>query len=365
MVSSRCLDKFPASSTVELSDVRRRLKDRIEKVKLFGQRIFSVWINEDAPAAPGQDSWDACMQQVDKCDILLVLYNGNAGWTAQGGDVGICHGEFQRAYERVPAKVYPIQLGSSADVRTYRGEVNGRFQTYVETANLFRGSAKTENELFQVAEETLLHAIANLVELGGRETRRGRYYLGEALEWSKLDYTHREALISNVIKKALLDDGALAVSERLITHKVGDAQVLFKLHGVPASLAVSSARELVGRPFLKDHELADQLKQRAGPIHLIGCNRTVTETQAASLLGFPDAIIVAGPFGIYVSDDVQKVQFVLLANCRDESLTRIALQRFTQWLSQSGEGPRVAERAKARSRIVKAIAAEGFRDSKK
>jgi hypothetical protein len=358
MVSSRCLDHFPAVGAIDLSDVRRRLKDRIEKVKLFGQQLISVWINEDAPPAPGEEGWDACMQQVDRCDILLVLYNGNAGWTAQAGGVGICHGEFQHAYEKAPGKVYPIQLGSTADIKGHSETADARFQAYVETANLFRGSAKTETELLAVAEETLLHAIAGLVELGGREARRGRYYFGEALEWSKLDYAHREAVICGVIRNALVEDGASAVDERLIAQNVGSEQVLFKIHAVPASLTVSSARELVGRPFLKDHELIDQLEDRAGPVYLIGCNRTVTETQAASVLGFPDAIIVAGPFGVYVADEVQKIQFVLLANCRDESLTRISLQRFSLWLSQSGEGARVAERARARSRIAKAVAAE-------
>ena len=53
----------------------------LEAAELFGQRLFQVWINEDAPPASGDDGWDACMKQVDDADVVLVLYNGNAGWT--------------------------------------------------------------------------------------------------------------------------------------------------------------------------------------------------------------------------------------------------------------------------------------------
>ena len=127
--------------------------------------------------------------------------------------------------------------------------------------------------------------------------------------------------------------------------------------GKQVAMNVGEAREILGRPFLKDHQEVDALKRAVGPVHLIGCNRSVTETQATNLLGFPDAIVVAAPFGIYVADPVQRIQFVLLANCRDETMTRLALQTFLRWLTESGEGERLVERAAARTRIVKVIAA--------
>lgn len=63
-------------------------------------------------------------------------------------------------------------------------------------------------------------------------------------------------------------------------------------------------------------------------MHLIACHRTVTETQSTNLLGFPYAPVVSGPFGIYVADEIQRMQFVFLANCREPSQTRQAVQRF-------------------------------------
>jgi hypothetical protein len=115
---------------------------------------------------------------------------------------------------------------------------------------------------------------------------------------------------------------------------------------------------MVGRPFLRDHLLASSLKVAVGPVHLIGCNRGATESQALQLLGFPDATVVAAPFGIYVADDVQKAQFVLLSNCRDETATRHALQRFIEWLDIAGEAADLVERARSRKRIVQIIAKE-------
>jgi hypothetical protein len=63
-------------------------------------------------------------------------------------------------------------------------------------------------------------------------------------------------------------------------------------------------------------------------VHVIACHKGVTENQAVGLLGFPDATIVTPAFGVYVADNVQKIQLILLANCRDESSTRYAVQRF-------------------------------------
>jgi hypothetical protein len=88
MISSRCNDAFPRDGAERLSVVRQKLKDELEASELFGQRLFQVWINEDAPPASGDDGWDACMKQVDDADVVLVLYNGNAGWTGSTSGPG-------------------------------------------------------------------------------------------------------------------------------------------------------------------------------------------------------------------------------------------------------------------------------------
>ena len=130
-------------------------------------------------------------------------------------------------------------------------------------------------------------------------------------------------------------------------------------HAIPAAISVGPAKEMVGQPFLRDHELHRVLKDdRGGPVHIIACNKSATESQAIKLLGFPDATVVTTPFGVFVADNIQKVQFAFIVNCRDEATTRHGAQRFFEWLSQTGEEAFVAERAGARARIVRAIAKE-------
>src|SRR5438067_2322605 len=124
-----------------------------------------------------------------------------------------------------------------------------------------------------------------------------------------------------------------------------------KSHAIPAAISVASAREMVGQPFLRNHELVDLLpKDGIGPVHLIACHRSVTEGQAMKQLGFPDATIVSPPFGVYVADPIQRIQLLFLANCRDDRSTRHAVQRAFEWLAQTGEGERLAARAEARAR---------------
>ena len=79
----------------------------------------------------------------------------------------------------------------------------------------------------------------------------------------------------------------------------------------PAALTVSAAREIVGQPFLRDHEFSSVLSRgegkRGGPVHVIACHKTATDAQATRLLGLADTTVVSAPFGVYVADAVQKV----------------------------------------------------------
>ena len=93
-------------------------------------------------------------------------------------------------------------------------------------------------------------------------------------------------------------------------------------------------------------------------MHIIACHKTATEAQAIKLLGFPDATVVSDSFGIFVADNIQKVQFAFIVNCRDETNTRQRAQQLFDWLAETGEEVLVAERGKARARIVRAIAKE-------
>jgi hypothetical protein len=177
------------------------------------------------------------------------------------------------------------------------------------------------------------------------------------LDWSRFDYARRKRAIEQVLIESLGDEAD--PDKDWTVQRVDDARIYFRCQAIPAAVSVAAAREMVGRPFLMDHQSLQFMKgDIVGPVHIIGCHKSVSENQAVSLLGFPDATIVTPEFGVYVVDNVQKIQLVFLANCRDDSSTRLAVQQFRAWLRRSGEARYLAQRARGRKAIVSAIAGE-------
>lgn len=366
MISSRCDDRFPAigEGQITLTAIRRQLKHDIETAEIFGKAIFEVWINEDEPPEPGsQDSWDLCIEQAREADLLLVLYNGNAGWSLNKGDIGICHAEMMTAFSESPGKVSVLSLLAKDKQLRPSAPQDLRFQAYVDQANLFRGSAaSTVDGVLQEARKAIRESLLNIAHQGAREVKRSRYNTGAALDWSRMDFVARQSAMRDVLSEALSARGKSASEGDGLIVQLSGRQVLFLPSAIPAAMTVAAAREMVGQPFLKDYRAVPQLKGSvAGPVHVIACHRSVTESQAMQLLGFPDATIVPGAFGVYVADNIQKIQLCFIANCRDDSSTRHGLQKLFDWLSQTGEEAHLLERAISRSKIVSAIAKEASR----
>lgn len=361
MISSRCNDPFPEGGS-PLSDLRRAAKRELEAVRLFGKPMFDVWINEDAPPddAAG-DSIDICLAQVDEADIVVVLSNGNAGWAAGASDIGICHAELMRGVATAAGKVRLVALLDIADDPKDPSQIarNARFREYLQTQNFFRGgSVRTRDDALERIREAVFDAVQSLARLGVREARKGKFHTGEALQWSSLNFRDRQALMVDTLAECFAArPGGKRVGNRVELPVAGKA-VLFAVHAIPAALTIAAARELVGQPFLRDFEYEAALAAAAGPVHVIGCQKGATESQAIAMLGFPDATVVAAPFGVYVADPLQKVQFLFLQNCRDRTTTRFSAQRFFDWIDQSGEAAALLACAQSRRRIVKAIARE-------
>ena len=364
MISSRCNDRFPFSDpkAQTLSDIRRQLKKEIEKTPLFGDPAFEVWINEETPPQGGNwDSWEVCLGAVKECDILLALYNGNAGWAGAAGDNGICHDELSTAYSQAPGKIRLISLGEVPCDTSDSGLRNKRFQSYVATQSLFRGGeVKTVQDLSQRVREALRDAVITLAQDGVFAASKGQGYSGQALDWNRMNFVARQQAIVAVLRNAVASRPESSKKPDPLVVNIGKQPVFFLPTAIPAALSIAAAREMVGQPFLKDHLLAGVLaaENAAGPVHIVGCHKGVTEAQGIKLLGFPDATVITTPFGIYIADSVQKIQLVLIANCSDDSNTRHGVQRFFEWLQQTGEGQLLASRAAARARIVRLIAKE-------
>jgi len=362
MISSRCNDRFPhGSGSSTLTDIRKALKRDIEAVEVFGKKAFKVWINEETPPKGGTwDSWEVCIEAVKDCDVLLVLFNGNAGWAKNSGDIGICHAELMTGLSQTPGKVWLISLGNVPVDDTEQGHRNKRFQEYVGLQSLFRGGeVATIEGLTQRVKDALHDAVITLVQRGVRESSKGRFHSGQALDWNRLDFAGRQGEMSRVLREAILHRTNAREDTGNLFVRLSGIEVLLVPHAIPAALGVAAAKEMVGQPFLKDYTFNAALSgKRGGPVHLIGCHKTATEAQATKLLGFFDATVVSAPFGVYVADNIQKVQFAFISNCRDEANTRHGVQRLFEWLEQTGEDVLLAKRAKSRAKIVKTIAGE-------
>jgi hypothetical protein len=356
MLSSRANTTFDGDA---LSVHRERLRVALESEKLLGVQLFQVWTNESAPAAPaGIDWWDHCTQQARDADVVIVIYNGESGSprTIAGvtGGIGICHAEFLAGVETGSARVRVIELAqpvvTTAADRLFQDDL-GRYDVF--TAHNI-GSAQALNDAVMKA---LLDAVRSLVTEGRRGLGRGTRYAGSALTWTRLDMRSRRAAMREELVAELGGSSNGRDEAQAVPIQVSRGGVLAICDAIPGPLSLAPARELVGQSFLRDHEYAGQLTGGvAGPVHFIACQRGVTEAQAIRQLGHPDAVVVNPPFGVYVADDVQKIQMVFLADCHDRGNTRTRVQQALAWLERANESPLLLRRAQERAEIVRTVA---------
>lgn len=363
MISSRCTSLVPdGGKEVSMTTVRKRLRDTLEGEELLGYPLFEVWISDqeqDQSQGDLETAWDKSLSEVRKADIVLVLYTGEAGWAPKDGEIGVCHAEFQEVWNTGPAQLKVVRVpgakpkGSKKQAEKMRDR---HFREFFESLNPTSPEAHTADEIVARSLEGVREAVAGLARLGVREARKGRYAYGTALDWSRLDFVARKRAMETALGEALHDLGAEPAEDGW-AWTVADEPLLAILHGLPAAFGVAPARELVGQPFLKDHAYnrSGDAGELAGPVHLVACLKTVSESQAMRQLGFSDATIVVAPFGVYVADPVQKIQMIFLANCRDATTTRHALTRLVEWLGATGEDENLVRRARGRRNIVDVV----------
>ena len=363
MVSSRSNSEV-FDEQVQLTDIRRRLQSMLHSVRWSnqtaedapaissGQQIFDVWIHESEPAkSTKRGPFDLSLDEIRKADIVIVLYNGEAGDKLDDRGIGICHAEFQEAVSRRGNIVYLIRL---APLPSRPGPSDKKFREAIERARPFEKAVKSEQEMQQAILELLHKAVADLVKRGasgGRSRDRGL-----ALDWSRLDMSRRRDKMRNALATELFVPGKEARGEGPCKIELARSKFAVCLHAVPGAMGVAAAREMLGQPFLRDHLWADELtRQTPGVIHLIACYKGVTENQATKIIGTPDTMTVASDFGVYAADHVQQIQMVFLANCADTVAVAVAVGRLHEWLKQTGEIEHIERRATGRMQIVKAI----------
>jgi hypothetical protein len=359
VISSRCKDTILYENQEQSLEVlRRAMKAKLEGITLGGKQVFKVWIHEDESNASAlMDNWEECLQKSRDADVFIVLYNGRAGWIGTDSPVkdgvGICHAELSAAFNKAPGKVRSLQFKELVSAKP--GSPDEAFQDYVSRLHLPGAQVNTGEEALQRAEELAAAIVLGLAREGVGVNSAGSYYAGEALEWSRLNFSKRRGTMTAAVVTLLRKRHGGAIqppASNIAAVRIRGSDIGFVCDSVPASMSTAAARELVGQPFLDDPRRTKEWHVGlCGPVHVIACQKNVSESQAVRQLGFPDAIVVKAPFGVYVADDVQKIQMAFIANCRDETTTREGVQAFLNWLNDHGEVQYLVRRARDRRKI--------------
>ena len=371
MISSRCKARISYNNKlVWLTEVRKELEDQINSLVLWkGQEpLFDCWINETSSGADiRQTWWDESIKRSKEADIVIVFYNGEAGGGIKNGPMGICEAELD-AVLTDSKKVRIIYL-PLAELPKDKAQLERdlAFRDFVENLAVFAPPVETGEGLIDQVKKELRDIVVSLVQSAAITPDLSKSNTGPALEWHRMSYAVRETAMRKQLQKVLKEEaGTKSVKSKFadgepvtIWLRLGGKTILTVLHAVPAGLSQSAAREIVGQPFLMDHTLHEQLVEcDGGPLHLVACYKGATESQALKMLGFPDATVVPGRFGLHVADSVQKIQIVLLKNCQSPHATTDAVGAWLEWLKRSEEDVEVVKRAAARKRIITAIANE-------
>lgn len=361
MISSRNNAEFNHRA---LTQIRQELKEIIENEKVFGDKLFEVWINELESTQSFEESiWNKCLSEARRADIVLVLYNGQAGWIRPKDSVGICHDEVREAVDSAPGKVFAIDIREGTSLTTpseKEQKANKLFEEYMMRHELFQHKVKTDEELKHIVSLSLHNAVKSLLKQGVLVAHRSKNNNGEALNWKLMDYESRSDAIIRALEQAVHTPDVGDKTGKLYFLTFGKHKILVILHAIPDVLSIAKARERVGQPFLEDYKYIKSLTADdvIGPIHIIGCHKGVTETQARNILGFPDATILKDTFGVYVADNVQKIQMVFISDCSDSTSTKSGFQQFLNWLDSTTENKSLTKRAMSRKKIVVTIAEE-------
>lgn len=371
MISSRCKTRISyKEKLVWLTEVRKELEEQINSLVLWkGQEsLFECWINETSSGADiRQTWWDESIKRSKEADIVIVFYNGEAGGGIKNGPMGICEAELDAVLsdsKKVRIISLPLAELPKDNAQLARDVA---FRDFVKNLDIFAPPVETGEQLIEQVKQELRDLVVGLVQNAATTPDLTKSNIGPALEWHRMSYAKRESAMRKQLQLALKEQtGTKPVKARFADGEwvtmwllFGGKRVLTVLHAVPANFSQSAAREIVGQPFLMDHTLHDQLADGdGGPLHLVACYKGATEAQALKMLGFPDATVVPGRFGLHVADSVQKIQIVLLKNCQSPHATTDAVGTWLEWLKRSFEDVEVASRAAARKRIITAIANE-------
>lgn len=173
MISSRSL--VPVFGGTPLQEVRERLRTFLHGIRwqqadvggIAGrdQSLFDVWIHEDdVGRAANTSTLEMSLREINKTDIILLLYTGEAGSAHDDAELGICHAELKEALDRRSELVIVMDL-LPLSASTAAKDIS--FREYVNRLEIPRMQASDEALLHSKVAEALQECIARLVKRGG------------------------------------------------------------------------------------------------------------------------------------------------------------------------------------------------------
>lgn len=358
-ISSRNNDHFivDGNTCASLSEIRLFLQNELEDQKLFGKSFLTVRINESFAADTTEDSYNACLKEVQDSDFIIALYNGYSGWAPEGNTMGICHAELEAALQVSSKKTAILDISSFFTIKAQdeAEEIrNDIFAKYVRNLNRFSNPLKLTkaNRNCDGLKLTLLKSIQELISnhLAKRVENSNYYYnLSQsnetALVWKKLNYEPRAKLIKEKLTE-------------MVNNSVYLKNSIKPTHAIPDKMSVEDAKSYAGRPFLSDQDLVKSSANNTGetgPVHFIAVYDTATEAQVKGVIGHPDISVIKEDFGFYLWDQKMHVQLIFLTECNTPAAIQTKYLLFENWANSTGEMDRIANRAGARYLILRSI----------
>lgn len=352
-ISSRvnsAFSKLDAPYTLE--ELRAYLRTSLEAEKFLGEPILQVIINEsNFNSTISKNAFDNCIDTLQECNIIIILYNGQAGWSISGSESsnGICHEEFLVATREFSDMSFMLDLSAYFDPAKDPDEIekNEAFArdikesfSHMETIKA-KKIAELKNGVLKQVKQYILKALEKSLSTQKTVVSRSTVF-GDTLDWNKLNYTERKEILQQKLQETL--------------EPLDVFQNVFKLyHGIPDNMSVADARNLIGRPFLQEHELIRGSTHDSGAIHFVAGYGNVTEAQAKGLVGYPDVTIIKASFGLYLWEKIMHIQIFFFKACVNPQTIKTRCTEMVNWLNSSRELSNIKARAKARYAILEVV----------
>jgi hypothetical protein len=349
---------------ISLEHVRTEIEAQLTEG--IGKQLVEVRRNDNQPAQTDQATLDLCEGWARSSDLVLAIVNGEAGSVAPNG-LGICHAELIAAAADTPSKLLLIRTDQAQpnfkrpENRAFATDFNALWGNWQK----FGGKGTTAPQIVGASVRAVVAAIQRTTTLSVGTWRQRPSIAGQQLDWASKPYSQRARTLVdgllNLMREPLPGTTVLDVKgagiPALIVTAAGTSLVL-TVSAAPDGFGVPDARQHVGYPFRQDATILKASRagkggaQAAGPLHIVGVFKNVTEAQIRAHIGNADIAILPFRFGYLAHDEIQSIQVAYLTRLSDASAIQRAIAELRLRLADPQVAPTVKRLATRRALMV-------------